>query len=161
MTSQIHTQANKRKAFHSSGPISPSGKLRASRNARKHGLSIGVNYDPRFSNRIDPLLIALAGEKPTPRQLHAARGVAEAQFELYRLMQSRAAVIEMEAESTFGISSKGMTSLTIEDIATIYLQCLPALEKFDRYERRALSRQRKVFQHFVISYEVRMCNPMI
>jgi hypothetical protein len=97
MSSQARTAANKRNAVRSTGPLTAAGKKRASCNARKHGMSVSIRHTPGISNKIEALAVAIAGKNITPRRLQAARGVAEAQFELKRLQEFKLALIEVEA----------------------------------------------------------------
>jgi hypothetical protein len=96
-SSQARKAANKRNAVRSTGPLTASGKQRASRNALKHGLSTSIRHRPDISNKIEALAVAIAGANSIPRRLQAARGVAEAELELRRLQEFRLALIEVEA----------------------------------------------------------------
>jgi hypothetical protein len=99
MSSPPRIAANRRNAVRSTGPLTAAGKIRASRNARKHGLSISIRNDPSISSNIEALAVAIAGKNATPRQLQAARGVAEAHLELRRLQEFKLALIKIDATS--------------------------------------------------------------
>jgi len=143
------------------GPITTTGKMRASRNARKHGLSISIRHDPGISYKIEALAVAIAGKNGTRRQLQAARGVAEAYLELQRVRDFKLSLIEIEIAAMhsvgdiadkFGLKDDGHEKL-LEDRARAYMRALPALSKLERYERKALSQQRLALSAHVISTE--------
>jgi len=59
MASRRQIRANRRNATRSTGPRTPAGLLRASRNARTHGLSIALDpafLEPQFSRLVSLLL---------------------------------------------------------------------------------------------------------
>jgi hypothetical protein len=61
MTTERQRQANKLNALRSTGPRGAGGKARSSKNARKHGLSVGVAADPARSNEVAQVASAFAG----------------------------------------------------------------------------------------------------
>jgi len=89
--------ANKRNAVRSTGPFTASGKRRVSRNALKHGLSTSIRHQLGNSAKIEALAVAIAGPNSDPVRLQAARGVADAEFELRRQREFRLALVEVEA----------------------------------------------------------------
>jgi hypothetical protein len=135
--------------------------MRASRNARKHGLTISIRRNPGISNEIEALAVAIAGKSATPCRLQAARGVAEAYFELRRLQESKLALIGVEMASmhagqtaaSSGNRQHASDRCTIEHDAQAYTRALPVLVKLDRYERRALSKQRRAYHIYLIANE--------
>jgi hypothetical protein len=137
MSSQARKAANKRNAVRSTGPLTASGKQRASRNALKHGLSTSIRHRPDISNKIEALAVAIAGANSIPRRLQAARGVAEAELELRRLQEFRLALIEVEAAkiraATKGDRQDGGDERATQDTARAYMQALPVLAKLERY----------------------------
>jgi hypothetical protein len=161
MSSQARIAANKRNAARSTGPLTAAGKRRASRNARKHGLSVSIRHEPGISNKIEDLARAIVGNNATPRRLRAARGVAEAQLELRRLQEFESALIEVEAANTRtatktadddGHQNNG-DERAMQVNALAYMRALPVLAKLDRYERKALSRYRRAVHIYAIAAE--------
>ena len=104
MSSETRIAANRRNALSSTGPLTDAGKMRASRNARKHGLSITIRYEPGISNKIEALALAIAGKNATLRRLQAARGVAEAELELRRFQEFKLSQIEVQAAAMCAIA---------------------------------------------------------
>ena len=146
ISSQRRIAANKRNADSSTGPLTASGKQRASRNAIKHGLSVSIRYQCNAANEIETLALAIAGVNSTRLRLQAARDVAEAELELRRLQEFRLALIEVEAakivasKKAMGDQQKASDEPATDDTARAYMQALPVLAKLERYERRAWSR---------------------
>ena len=158
MRSQARREANKHNAARSTGPLTAVGKKRASRNASKHGLTIGIRHDPGTSNKIETLAVAIAGKNATPRLLQAARDVAEAQLEARRLQDFKLALIELEATRIHvAMKARGSrdqqyegTNRSMQHNAEAYVRALPVLAKLERYERRAQSRMRRAFRIYTI-----------
>jgi hypothetical protein len=89
MTSAQRLKANRANAQSSSGPTSELGKARASKNARRHGLSVSIRLSPPLSAEAESLACEIAGEGAVPDILACARRIAEAQIELMRVRQAR------------------------------------------------------------------------
>jgi hypothetical protein len=87
MTSAQKIQANCANAQVSTGPKTAHGKIRASKNARRHGLSAFV--DSVRSTEIENLAREIIGNDATTELLELARRVAEAQLDLMRVRQVR------------------------------------------------------------------------
>jgi hypothetical protein len=145
-SSQRRIAGNKRNADSSTGPLTASGKQRASRNAMKHGLSVSIRYQPDAADEIETLALAITGGNSAPQRLQAARDIAEAELEFRRLEEFRLALIEVEA-AKFAAAKKepGDQQEMIDEYATLdtaraYMQAMPVLAKLERYERRAWSR---------------------
>lgn len=83
-----------------------------------------------------------------PVRLQAARGVAEAEFELWRQREFRLALVEVEA-AKFRAATKvtdddqDAGDRDMRDTARAFMQALPHLTKLDRYERRAWASYRR------------------
>jgi hypothetical protein len=93
MTSAAQRAANRRNAKFSTGPRTAVGKIRASRNALKHGLSIPIASDPQISAEIEALAHKIMGENPVPALLPFARQIADAQLDLNRVRRARHALL--------------------------------------------------------------------
>ena len=89
MTTERQIGANRANARASTGPRSATGKTRASRNARRHGLSISAHSHPGLSVEVEALAHEIAGQEAAPEILECARRVAEAQVDLMRVRQAR------------------------------------------------------------------------
>jgi hypothetical protein len=159
MSSPASIEANKRNAVRSTGPLSASGKQRASRNALKHGLSTSIRHRPDISAKIEALAVAIAGANSIPRRLQAARGVAAAELELKRLQEFRLALIDVEtakiraAANATGNHLAGGDDCVTQDTARAYQQAMPALAKLERYERRAWSSYRRAVHIYAVAAE--------
>jgi hypothetical protein len=89
MTSAAQRAANRRNAKLSTGPRTAAGKIRASRSALKHGLSIPIASDPEMSAEIEALARKIMRENPHPALLPFARQIADAQLDLDRARRAR------------------------------------------------------------------------
>lgn len=143
MTSERASRANRRNAQASTGPRTPAGKARSGQNARKHGLS-AVDPNPSAETEIERLAELIAGEHGRDATVReSAWAVAEAQFQLQRVLACRTALLrngllipEREAEGDE------------RSAAEILEELLLHLERLDRYERRALSRRKFAIRRF-------------
>jgi hypothetical protein len=89
MSTSRQIEANRDNARSSTGPRTQRGRARASRNARRHGLSVSVVSDPRLSKRVEELARHLVGETASPEALEMASRFAEAQIDLDRMRRVR------------------------------------------------------------------------
>src|SRR5215510_12657865 len=89
MTSLAKITSNRANARTSTGPKSKSGRMRASRNALRHGLSISIDHDPTVSEEVNKLACDIAGPSATGEVQGLARRVAQAQFDLHRVRLAR------------------------------------------------------------------------
>lgn len=161
MSSQSRIEANRRNAAHSTGPRTATGKRRASRNARKHGLSVGVRYDPGMSNKIGTLALAIAGKNATPRRLQSAHDVAEAELELRHVQELKLSLIEVEAAAIRDVTKiadgtnrkNDNGEYALRDLAQSEMRASSVLTKLERYERRALSRHWRAINKYVAAME--------
>jgi len=88
VTSQHPQQDKPARPRGRTGPRSPAGKVRASRNALRHGLAVPVLVHAALSAEVDDLARRIADGDD--RLLEAAVRVAEAQVDLRRIRQARA-----------------------------------------------------------------------
>jgi hypothetical protein len=124
MATAKQVAANRANAARSTGPRTPAGREKSSRNAFRHGLSLSLPLprDLTTATEIDRLAQAVAGENPSEQQLMAANEFATAQRELMRIRALRFA-------ATPALS------------ATLDPRRLRWVLGFDRYEQAALSRR--------------------
>jgi len=101
MASQKQIEANRRNALKSTGPLSASGKKRASRNAYRHGLSTPMDSD--FARAVEDLAHCILGDTEDKHAVDLARHAAEAELELARVRRVRMALIERAAHSDASI----------------------------------------------------------
>ena len=89
MTSSAKITSNRANARASTGPKSKSGRVRAARNALRHGLSMSIDHDPAVSDQVDKLAREIAGERASADLQELARRVAHAQIDLHRVRLAR------------------------------------------------------------------------
>jgi hypothetical protein len=176
MRPTARNRANRRNAKRSTGPQTPAGKARASKNALQHGLTIPVTLDIGAEERIDRLAELIAGSGADAARSEHARRIAEAQIDLCRVQLARLSVLRDHMSNLTAQTNAGPVhemdfmwqpppienvsgapgdrfDLIIDDaIAPAPLQTLiflvRQLELFDRYERRALSRRQTAIRDY-------------
>jgi len=140
MSAPRQIEANRGNARSSTGPTTPRGKARASRNARRHGLSVSVVSDPWLSRQVEDLARAIVGETASPELHEMARRFAEAQIDLDRIRMARHHGL-LRALNGRDIGPHSIIDLFLRER-------MRQLEIFDRYERRALSRRKSATRAF-------------
>jgi hypothetical protein len=136
MSTSRQIEANRGNARSSTGPRTERGRARASRNARRHGLSVSVVSDSRLSKQVEELARDIVGETASPAVLEKARRIAEAQVDLDRIRSARfhACLLALDGGTR---SEAGAAAVEL-----IVRERVRQLKTLDRYERRALSRRR-------------------
>jgi hypothetical protein len=89
MTSSAKITSNRANARASTGPKSKSGRVRAARNALRHGLNTSIDHDSTVSGEVDKLARDIAGESASAEVQELARRVAQAQIDLHRVRLAR------------------------------------------------------------------------
>ena len=89
MTSARKIKTNRVNAQASTGPKTTQGKVRAAKNARRHGLSSSVLADPFLSAEVRNRAREIAGEAASHEILKHAHRIAEAQIDVVRARQAR------------------------------------------------------------------------
>lgn len=130
MTSDLMRQTNRANAARSTGPRTRTGRARAARNARRHGLSLPVAADPALAPEVSALAHEIAGEGASVARHAAAVRIAEAQIDLLRVRRVRQTLM---AEMLADVAGRDGTV---------------RLLRVDRYERRALSRRKLAIREF-------------
>jgi hypothetical protein len=127
--SRRKTDANRRNAQHSTGPRSVEGKARSAGNARKHGLA-STPTDPAAVDFIERLTRVVVGDATDDGPIaDLARQIAAAEYDLLRIQRARLLLFERVAAAGEGAAE---------------------LEALDRYERRALSRRRRLITNLAL-----------
>lgn len=174
MTESRRRRVNRQNAQASTGPRSAGGKRRVSRNARTHGLTVSVLLDPDLAPRVEELARVIAGAEPSPQILEGARRIAEAHIDVLRVREVGRALLDDETARVRLPSVRAMRrALSIikmmknEKLAMMRMEELIAgengvqltleegvgflakrLAQIERYERRALSRRKRVMREF-------------
>jgi hypothetical protein len=131
---KIH--ANRINARASTGPRTALGMIRASSNAKRHGLSASVLADPSFTSELLCLGRLVAGRAAGAELLEYACHIAAAQVDLVRVREVRH---RLYAQSV--INERGLDP-------TATARRAGQLLALDRYERRALSRRKRATDKF-------------
>jgi len=82
-------RANCANAQASTGPKTAQGKARATKNARRHKLTLSVISDPVLSEHVEALTREIAGEASDDEIYQLARRIAEAQVDLISIRRAR------------------------------------------------------------------------
>jgi hypothetical protein len=102
---QTQDKREQENAGRSTGPNTPDGKARASRNAYKHGLAVSVLNDPSLSPEVEQLAQAIVGRRGEVYQLLQARRVAEAELDLWRIRTTRVKLINLQLDELSGLAT--------------------------------------------------------
>jgi hypothetical protein len=116
--------------------------MRASKNARQHGLSVSLACDPALSDRARQLAREISGSAEVLDERSVR--VAEAQIDLVCVGVAKQALLERLNEAC-SRDPAAASSGGSDDKANI-APLLKQLDRVDRYERRALSRRRKAIR---------------
>jgi hypothetical protein len=134
MTSAERIAANRRNARASTGPRTAAGKRNSAANALRHGLAASVQ-DSAMTAMAARIAAALTGPESSPGRRALIAPIAEAQAEIWRARNARAALINLAAASIAGDEQ--------DREAVAIAQSLPQLTRLDTYERRATARRNR------------------
>jgi hypothetical protein len=123
----------------SAGPRTAAGKAVASRNARRHGLSVPVTFEGELPARWEALARDLAAGRP--ESLPLARAAAECRYNLHRIAQTNRMLLarriaELQAAEP-GASAETHELRAVADLA-------PQLRKHEKYAREHRSKWRSL-----------------
>jgi hypothetical protein len=148
MTTSLKIEANRKNASRSSGPRTAAGKARTSRNALRHGLSVSIlDDDPEVSVAAERLACRLLDAGGNASLLRHARLVAQAELEILRVRAARIALIKTLAQGLD--AEEGGTRML-----NAFLRALPQLLALERYERRTLSRRKRLVRDFSMARSI-------
>jgi hypothetical protein len=173
LTSEMKRRANRQNARASSGPRSAAGKARVAANVRRHGLTIPLWFDQRYSTEIERLARRNLGRflNPSPQLRADARRLAQAQLEFIRACAARRTLLQpiIDSEALYSPRKrKNMWRLggfmlrkrsrrlllicgnlpTVEKLQLVLSDSAKQLDGIERQERRALGRLSRAIQDF-------------
>ena len=181
MASERQIVANRRNARKSTGPRSGAGKIRASRNAHRHGLTLSITSTAEYAKQLETLVRKIAGNTQNALKLERARAIAQAELELARVRRAKVALIERA--SAFGEldpppvtvtqmirlidafergrlivppidASATMPSREPDRSAEAIRRVLRELCKLELYERRAAARRDRALVNLMVEYNL-------
>jgi hypothetical protein len=147
MTSARKIAANRRNAARSTGPRSAEGKMRACRNAFKHGLATNARIDPARAPEIERLAQALAGPSSDAARHAMAWAAAEAEIEFRRVCECAAQVLDSELV-VIDRENAGCTPGGDEQPSapSAIMRRLDQLKSIERYKIRSFSRRNRLLR---------------
>ena len=152
MTSQRKITANRSNSQSSSGPRTADGKRKASGNSRKHGWAALERRHPAASPEIEHLAQAFCGDAQNPALLAQARIIAENELMQRAIRLQKLRTIEaLLAEAR--MSDDEFFQRTLDRLKRDECQAMELaaheLDKLERYETRAWSRQMRAIRTFI------------
>jgi hypothetical protein len=138
MTSPKAIAANRRNARRSTGPRTAAGKRTAATNSLVHGVRVSLHADPATGAVARRITAFLAGTDASSARLARVMPIAEAEAELLRIRNARAALINL-ASANLPDHADGETEAVAQSLAT--------LARLDRYERRVMARRKRALCH--------------
>jgi hypothetical protein len=136
MASEKQITANRENAKKSGGPKTTAGRLRSSRNAFRHGLSLPLRLDRARLKQLRAVTKMLVPDQADERRVLAAVEVAQA------------LLVEMQ------VGAIRRTMLAELDPASASSDQIGRLAALDRYQARALTRRRRA-SHILLKSEGR------
>lgn len=142
LTSERQRDANRLNAKSSTGPRSAAGKVRAAKNALRHGLNVPILSDPALAPEAEAIAQRIAASNEDADVLERARRIGEAQVDLRRARaRRRGLLVEL-------LERGPLLPLDEVKLAAIFEDRALELARLDRYERRALSRRKSAIRSF-------------
>jgi hypothetical protein len=151
---QSQKQDNRSKPKRSTGPRTEVGKSRASRNAIRHGLAAVALRDPAVPAQIERMAKEICGNRASRMKYEQALKIAENEHMLLLVRAARMAAIErimlsLEHEARFGEPRLEKETASKPSEKDGLQRALAEIVKYERYERRALSRRQRAIQILV------------
>jgi hypothetical protein len=140
MSAELQRATNRANAAKSTGPRTHSGKSRASKNSRKHGLSISEG-----SGDVEAMARLIAGDDQDD-VLSFARIAGEAQLQLRKVRHHKTALIDAAASAIFANKPDIKPPCSDDRRVQVISNLIKQLDACERYERRALSRRNKALR---------------
>jgi len=145
MTSKRRSTANGHNAQKSTGPRTVKGKARSSRNAFRHGLSVGTVFDSETEKRIQRLTALIAnGASGDFASFIDEQALALAQAEIVSSQIRAMRILQLESQVSEGESMSAMARIKNREHLR---RALPLLLSMERYEERASSRGRTAIRN--------------
>jgi hypothetical protein len=161
MASDRRIKANRANARKSTGPRSPAGKKRASRNALRHGLTAVLQLGPSEEATVDALANLFADAvlpvSEPESVMPYVREIARWEFELEHIRRTKLIMLEHAVQP---IDPGELDASRTQDhnaamTAEAVWRTLPELRKFSRYEQLALRRRDRAMRLFILFIEGR------
>jgi hypothetical protein len=160
MSSEKQIEANRRNAQKSKGPRTAAGKVRASRNSRKHALCTISRNDPLHALRIEAIARAICPEATNAELWEQALTIGECTTLLACAQAEGIALIERLLDGPCvhiadtqgaGGAELGSSRCKPAPLRELDARNLAArdLDRLERYERRALSRRKRAIETFM------------
>ena len=148
MNSERKIEANRRNAQRSTGPRSASGKMRVRRNALRHGLAALVIKDPLIPAEVDQLATAISSNDVDGVDRQQALIMAGCEVTLRHVRVARAQLMEQLMMRLSPTRDREKVRPMPMQGTDYYRDCIEPLRRLERYERRALSRRRRVCKSY-------------
>jgi hypothetical protein len=136
MSSERKVTANRTNGRKSRGPRTAAGKAKASRNAQRHGLAAKCHLNSDASGQIERITNAICSLDADPSLREQARIIVQSAVVLHRVQEQNLATFERMRDVD-------------SDAGDCMREALAELTRFARYERRALSSQKKAMRNFM------------
>src|ERR1017187_4621649 len=130
MATERQIAANRANALRSTGPKTLAGRSKSSRNAYRHGLSLGLAPDSSMIDKVDDIARALVAGGAEAGKFENAQALVQAQLGLLRIRALR-----KDLAKTINLASGDLS----------VLGRLLALDRYERYALTKRSRARKKF----------------
>jgi hypothetical protein len=154
MTSVNKVNANRANAKLSTGPKTPLGRSRSSRNARRHGLSISILLDRGLAQEIKPLALRLNQTFGIVGSIALAYCLAEAEIDRKRIRNIKRDLLEkldkkLKPFSTHRCKHRPDVNLVASQKPRgDASELLNQMVLVGRYERRALAKRKSAMRQF-------------
>jgi len=152
LTTERQIASNRINARKAKGPKTKKGKLRSSKNAFKHGLSLPVLHDAKLSKRTGAIARAMVQEDLSEQNFEAACLAAEAYLEIEKVREVHKSITNsafVHLSEIQKMQEGGVAQSPGSDEDSHWKEFgayLVQLRRLSRYERRAGFRWRKAIK---------------